>query len=123
MILADTSVWIKHLRANEPALARLLDARQILVHPFVVGELALGGLENRRLILGELLALPQAMVASDAEVLHFIDRNALAGQGIGYIDAHLLASTRLTGGATLWTLDQQLSRCAHRLGLATTMPK
>ena len=84
-------------------MARSLDAGQILVHPFVIGELALGSIKKRDLILGDLQNLPQAKVVNDSEVLHFINHNALAGRGIGYIDAHLLASTRLTEGATLWT--------------------
>ena len=118
MILVDTSVWVDHLRKGDQVLARLLDATQVLSHPFIVGELALGDLRQRDLILRTLQDLPQAVVASPGEVLHFIDRHALAGSGAGYVDAHLLAASQLTAGATLWTRDKQLHGIAERLGLA-----
>jgi predicted nucleic acid-binding protein len=118
VILADTSVWIDHLRSGDGALADRLRAGVVLTHPFVVGELALGGLRQSRLILSDLANLPQAARASDDEVLQFITRHALAGAGIGYVDAHLLASARLTPDASLWTRDRRLQACAERLGLA-----
>ena len=116
MILVDTSVWVGHLRENSQALAGLLDAGLVLMHPFVLGELALGSLRQRNVVLSALSDLPSATVATDAEVLHFIDRHALHGQGIGYVDAHLLAAVRLTPGATLWTTGKQLHAAAARLG-------
>lgn len=118
MILVDTSVWVDHLRTGSPELTRLLDAGQVLGHPFVTGELALGHLRQRAAILTALADLPQAVAATDAEVLGFIDRHALAGQGIGYVDAHLLAATRLTPEAGFWTADRRLRDVAARLGLA-----
>lgn len=118
MILVDTSVWVDHLRKGDQVLARLLDATQVLSHPFIVGELALGDLRQRDLILRTLQDLPQAVVGSPDEVLHFIDHYTLAGSGIGYVDAHLLAATRLTAGVILWTRDKQLQSVAERLGLA-----
>jgi predicted nucleic acid-binding protein len=118
VILVDTSIWIDHLRAGDPALAELLYAGQVLVHPFIIGELALGSLRHRDPVLDGLQNLPQATVASDREVLHFIDRHALFGLGIGYIDAHLLAAARLTAGVALWSRDKRLSGVADRLGLA-----
>lgn len=118
MILVDTSVWIDHLRAGDAVLAELLDDGQVLSHPFVVGELALGNLHQRESVLADLLELPRAFVASDNEVLHFIQREGLFGIGIGYLDAHLLAATRLTQGASLWTRDKRLSAAAERLSLA-----
>ena len=118
MILADTSVWVDHLRAGDKALAAFLDAGTVLAHPFVIGELALGNLRQRDIVLQALADLPQASVATDAEVLHFIERHALAGRGIGYIDAHLLAAVKLTAGAELWTKDKRLQRFAVQLGLA-----
>jgi predicted nucleic acid-binding protein len=118
MILVDTSVWVDHLRASDKTLAQLLDAGTVLVHPFVTGELALGNLRQRDLVLGALRDLPQASVATDQEVLHFIGRQALFGLGIGYVDAHLLAAVRLAEGAALWTRDQRLHSVADRLGLA-----
>ncbi len=120
MILVDTSVWVDHLRASDTALATLLDAAAVLAHPFVIGELALGNLRQREIVLNALSDLPRASVATDAEVLHFIDRHALSGRGIGYVDAHLLAAVRLTAAAELWTKDKRLCGIAAQLGLAFT---
>jgi len=121
VILADTSVWVDHLRRNNLALAARLDAREIMVHPFVIGELALGNLDPRAPILRYLERMPQAIVASHEEVLDFIDRQRLLGLGIGYVDAHLLAATRLTAAGALWTRDRRLHKVADRLGLAFTL--
>jgi len=118
VILADTSVWVDHFRRCNSALAQRLEAREILAHPFVIGELALGHLEPRSRVLSDLQDLPQAIVASHEEVLRFIGEHRLFGRGIGYVDAHLLAATRLTAGATLWTRDRILDRAAVRLALA-----
>lgn len=118
MIVVDTSVWIDHLRTSDAALSRLLEAGQVLVHPFVIGELALGNLKNRSAVIGLLQELPRTPVATDEEVLQFIDRQGLFGLGIGYIDAHLLAATKLTAGSVLWTRDKRLQAVASRLGLA-----
>lgn len=118
MILADTSVWIDHLRRTDDALSDRLGRQQILVHPFVIGELALGSLKDRAQIIRELGRLPQAVTARDDEVLAMIDRHGLAGRGIGYIDAHLLASARLTAHARLWTRDKRLGDVAAELALA-----
>ncbi len=120
MILADTSVWVDHLRKGDQALARLLDNGMVLAHPFVIGELALGNLRQRDFILTALQDLPQAVVATGQDVLLFIDQHALAG--IGYVDAHLLAAVRLTAGATLWTRDKRLLGVAQRLDLAAGPP-
>lgn len=118
MILADTSIWTDHLRATDAALVRLLEAGQVLAHAFVSGELALGSLRQRDIILDSLADLPQALVATDQEVLHFIGTNVLFGLGIGYVDVHLLASARLTPDATLWTRDKRLHAVAKQHGLA-----
>ncbi len=118
MILADTSVWIDHLRRNNSALVAVLQAGQVLMHPFILGELACGTLTNRATVLPLLGKLPAAALASDAEVLGYIERHGLMGRGIGYIDIHLLAATALTGGATLWTLDKRLAATAVDLQLA-----
>jgi predicted nucleic acid-binding protein len=117
MILVDTSVWIDHLRAGDPVLSGLLEQGQVLGHVFVTGELALGTLANRAIILEALNDLPQALLPTDAETLAFIDRHALHGPGIGYVDANLLASVRLTPDTTLWTRDKRLSSAAEQLGL------
>ncbi|MBV8453445.1 MAG: type II toxin-antitoxin system VapC family toxin [Deltaproteobacteria bacterium] len=118
MILVDTSVWVDHLRAGDQTLVGLLDRGMVLAHSFVIGELALGILRQRALVLDALSDLPHASVATDVEVLQFIDRHNLFGRGIGYIDVHLLAAVRLTIGATLWTRDKRLYRVAQQLGLA-----
>ena len=118
MILVDTSVWIDHLRRGDEVLVQLLATGQVLAHPFVIGELALGNLHNRAVVLSALQDLPQAPVASNNEVLRFIDSNALFGIGIGYIDAHLLAAVRLLPGTMLWTRDKRLLAASIRLGLA-----
>lgn len=112
MILVDTSIWIDHLRAGDSALTRLLETGRVLAHPFVIGELALGHLHQRQPILDALRDLPQATIATDVEVQAFIDRQQLAGLGIGYVDAHLLASVQLTPGAWLWTRDKRLHAVA-----------
>ena len=117
MILVDTSVWIDHLRAGEAELARLLETGLVATHPLVVGELAMGNLRARDTVLGLLRALPRAGVATDEEVLAFITRHRIFGIGIGYADAHLLASTQLTAGASLWTRDRRLRAAAGRLGI------
>ncbi len=90
----------------------------VLAHPFVVGEIALGNLRDREIVLNALSKLPRAKIATDAEVLHLIRRDSLFGRGIGYVDAHLLASARLTIGASLWTNDLRLKGIAARSGLA-----
>jgi predicted nucleic acid-binding protein len=117
MILVDTSVWVQHLRAGDQILANLLGRGMVLTHPFVIGELALGNLRQRAIILSALSDLPQASVATDGEILKFIERHRLFGRGIGYVDVHLLAAVRLTAGSLLWTNDKQLRGVADRLGL------
>lgn len=117
MILVDTSVWVDHLRASDLLLARLLQARQILAHPFVVGELALGHLRNRRKVLELLQGLPQARIAPDRDVLVSIERHTLFGTGIGYIDAHLLATLQMMPGTMFWTRDKRPARAVEESGL------
>ena len=118
MILVDTSVWIDHLRSGEPALVTALEGGQVLMHPFVLGELACGNLKNRVEVLRLLGDLPAAPTATDPEVLGLIERRALMGQGIGYIDVHLLASAALAGVGRLWTRDRRLAAVAQELELA-----
>ena len=122
MILADTSVWIDHLKAREHLLASLLDLGQILIHPMVVGELACGNMSNRAEIFSHLRSLPQVPVATDAEVLFFIEYHQLMGRGIGYIDAHLLASTVMAPPARLWSNDRRLMELANELDVAYGQP-
>lgn len=117
MILVDTSLWADHLRVGVPALAEALESSAVLAHPFVVGELACGNLKNRREVLELLEALPQAPIASDHEVLEFIETRRLMGLGLGYIDMHLLASVMLAADARLWTRDKRLASVAAKLRL------
>jgi predicted nucleic acid-binding protein len=118
VILVDTSIWIDHLRTGDPELSELLRDGQVLAHPWVTGELALGHLSRRSEILGLLHNLPRATVATDDEVLTLIDKRQLFGLGIGYVDAHLLAATKLTTAARLWTRDKRLAAVAVQHGLA-----
>ena len=117
MILIDTSVWINHLRAGDENLVTLLNSSQVLAHPFVIGELACGNLRKRDDVLRLLNDLPRAPVASHEEVLHFIESNKLMGQGVGYIDTHLLASTALADMTLIWTRDNRLQKIARKLKL------
>jgi predicted nucleic acid-binding protein len=121
MILVDTSVWVDHLRGGDEGLASLLDGGEVLSHPFVIGELALGHLRQRDLVVTSLQDLPKAQVATDDEVLRFIGERRLFGLGIGYVDAHLLAAALLTAGAALWTRDARLLGAARQLGLAASL--
>jgi predicted nucleic acid-binding protein len=118
VILVDSSVWVDHLRSCDASLAKLLQEGRVLAHPFVTGELALGHLKKRATILADLQRLPQAVLARDNEVIRFIDLHTLYGLGIGYVDAHLLASVRLTASGSLWTRDKRLHGIAKQLGLA-----
>ena len=119
MMLVDTSVWIDHLRRGDDELVAALLAGQVLIHPWVVGELACGALRERGKVLDLLRSLPASPVAVEYEVLFFIERYALMGRGIGYVDVHLLASARLAE-ARLWTRDKRLVVVANALGLAYT---
>ena len=116
MTLVDTSVWIDHLRVGNRMLRSLLENGEVVAHPFVVGELACGTLRNRKEILTLLQALPEAQIAEHEEVMRVVECEHLYGQGIGWIDAHLLASARLSRAA-LWTLDRHLSKIASQLNL------
>ena len=118
MILVDTSVWIDHLRKGAPMLAAALEEGRVLMHPFVLGELACGNLRNRDEVLRLLGDLPVAPTVTDAEARAFIERRALMGRGIGYIDVHLVASTVMAGPARLWTWDRRLAVVVKAMGLA-----
>ena len=121
MILVDTSVRRDHLRNGDSILVNLLNTGQVLTHPFVFGELALGNLRQRDAILDTLNNIPRAKIATDEEVLALINQSKLYGQGVGYIDVHLLASVRLTPGTLLWTQDKRLSVTANQLGLLAAL--
>jgi len=117
MVLVDTSVWVDHLRNDNHALRRMLDSGSVLCHPFVIGELACGNLRNRRGILDLLDALPCALVAQHLEVLRLVEERRLFGQGLGWIDMHLMASALLQN-FPLWTLDKSLRLAAVKVGVS-----
>jgi predicted nucleic acid-binding protein len=119
VILADTSVWVEHLSHGLPRLATLLQGGEVLIHPWVIGELACGNLRNQSQVLELLQGLPAATEASDAEVLLLIERERLMGQGIGYVDVHLMASARLSH-CRLWTQEHRLAAVAQVQGLAAS---
>ena len=116
IVLADTSVWIDHLRSANQELVAELERGTVYIHPFVVGELACARLGNRTEILGRLQKLPSLPVATHPEVLHLIESQQLMGKGIGYVDAHLLASAAL-GNVRLWTRDRPLQSVAEEMRL------
>ena len=116
MILVDTSVWINHLRESNTNLVSFLENGLVFTHPFVVGELACRNLKNRESFLKDLRTLPVAKVAREEEVAHFVEQRKVWGRGIGWIDAHLLGSSIVTG-CRLWTFDLRLNEIADELGL------
>ena len=122
MILIDASVWIDHIRQENAYLSTLLEDRHVLTHPFVIGEIALGTFRHREIVLAALGNLPRAIVAGEHEILGFISLHRLWGRGIGYVDAHLLASVRLTPGTSLWTRDKRLHEAAETLTLNAAFP-
>jgi predicted nucleic acid-binding protein len=117
MILVDTSVWVDHFRQGDPRLSKALLDGQVLMHPFVIGEIACGNLRSRLKVLGDLQRLPLAIEADHHEVLGFLDQHGLFGVGITWIDAHLLASARLSD-SRLWTRDTRLRTAAAKLHLS-----
>ena len=116
MTLVDTSVWVNHFRLPQPGLVQLLNDGLAGIHPFVMGEIAVGNLGNRAVTLADLAALPRAKVASEDEVQHLLESHRLWGTGLGWIDLHLLAAAALSGW-TLLTADRVMSQTARALGL------
>lgn len=117
MIIVDTSVWVDHLQRGVAQLVDLLEGNVVLVHAFVISEIACGSLADRTLTLELLQQLPKAVVAEFDEVLGYIERHNLHGKGVGYVDVHLLASAAISG-AQLWTRDKRLRAVARELGYA-----
>jgi predicted nucleic acid-binding protein len=118
VILVDSSVWIDHFRRRDADLSGLLRARVVMSHPFVVGELACGHLPKRDAVLATLSRLPCAPVVAHDDVLAFVERHALMGRGIGWVDAHLLASALVAGRVSLWSRDRRLAAAAVERGVA-----
>ena len=115
-MLADTSVWIDHLRGRSAALAEELEAARVWTHPFVIGEIAMGSLKNRHEVLSLLAELPAARTVAHEEAMTLVDARRLPGTGLGWVDAHLLASS-LVEGWRLWTVDRRLAAVAEGLGI------
>jgi hypothetical protein len=116
MVLVDTSIWVAHLRRGDRQLERLLMDTEVICHPFIIGELACGNMNNRNEILSLLKALPVAPVLEFDEFLFFIDKHQLMRIGIGFVDVHILASAKLSG-TLLWTADKKLNSAASNLSL------
>ena len=116
-LLVDTSVWVDHLRKDDPLLAKALADHRVAMHSHILGEIALGSLKNRRTVLSLLENLPQAPTATDREVQTLIERRRLFGRGVGYVDAHLLAAASLARGLAIWTRDKRLMGVAGDLDL------
>lgn len=117
-VLVDTSVWVDFLRSGDASLAKMLERNQVAIHPMIIGELACGNLNNRQSLLKLWNSLHTLTQATHEEVLYFIEHHRLMGKGIGYIDAHLLASVALAMDVRLWTRDLRLSRLAIKLDVA-----
>jgi len=122
-VIADTSVWIDHFRRGDRQLARFLDLGDVVMHPFVIGELALGSTPKVASVMDDLHRLPKALLANNDEVLKFIAGRKLAGSGIGYVDAHLLAAAALAPETLIWTRDKRLQAVAQSLSLAAEIPE
>ncbi len=116
MILVDTSVWVAHLRRRDAHLVDLLEHQQVACHPFVMGEVGLGSLKARPQVLDLLGTLPQLQMAAHDEVMALVERRRLFATGLGWVDAHLLASAMLTQ-SQLWTLDRALATAARGLAV------
>jgi predicted nucleic acid-binding protein len=122
MILADTSVWVDYLRGHDAEMKQRLEMGQIAMHPFVVAEISLGSLHNRKKRLDDLESLLEVRVAELSEVRSLIERHKLYSKGIGLTDAHLIASCLITPGTRLWTRDAALEKAARSVGVAASLP-
>lgn len=122
MILADTSIWTDHFRHGDAELRRIIEDDRLVCHPSVIGELALGSLRDRGSVMALLAAQRGAVVATHDEVMAMIDRHSIFSMGIGYTDAHLLASVRLDQRAALWTRDKRLRAAAEKVGASLYIP-
>jgi len=122
VILADTSIWIDHFRSGNKEVMKLLDHGQIVIHPFIVAELALGSLRDRSKTLALLDLLPRLRVAQLSEVRQMIEARSLYSRGIGLTDAHLIAAIFLNPSTLLWTKDIQLRNVCEALRIHANLP-
>ena len=116
-VLVDTSVWVDHFRQRSASLADLLELDNVMMHPMVLGELSRGTPPARAQTLADMERLERTRQASLREVMDFVDREKLHGLGCGLVDMVLLASTLMTPGVELWTLDNRLSALAKRFNV------
>lgn len=121
LVLADTSVWVDHLRSPDPLMIQISDQERLLTHPYVIGELAMGNLRRRSDFIRGLRRMDHVARAMDTEVTKLVEENRLYGLGISWIDAHLLASTLLVDNVMLWTRDRRLNTVAARFGRAAAL--
>ncbi len=121
LILADSSVWLDHLRSNDSVMDQLAGEERLLIHTYVIGELSLGNLANRPAFLSRLRQIDAILKARDDDVFNLIETQRLSGSGIGWVDAHLLTSVVLAGDVKLWTRDRRLNAAAERLGRAAQL--
>jgi predicted nucleic acid-binding protein len=117
LILADTSIWIDHFRSGNKEMRKHLNEGQIVIHPAIIAELALGSLEQRTKTLALLDLLPQVRVAQLSEVRRMIEARRLYSLGIGLADAQLIASVFINPPTLLWTRDKRLGKAAESLGI------
>lgn len=122
MILADASIWIEFFRGHKPELRKLLENNQVVMHPHLAAELALGSLHNRRLTLAKLDSMPQARLVDLRDVRQMVESRALYSVGIGLTDAHLVASCLVPPGTLLWTSDSRLGKVTELLGIRANLP-
>lgn len=118
MILVDASIWIDHLHRPEATLVEALGSSHVAQHPMIIGELALGSITDRAVVLDLMNHLPRVQQATHDEVMGFVDERGLYGQGLSLVDAHLLAAVILTPGTWLWTRDKRLRHAAATMGIA-----
>jgi predicted nucleic acid-binding protein len=121
MILADTSIWVDHIRSENSEILMLTQADQLVTHPYVIGELAMGNIQNRSTLIADMNDLVTLLPVRHAEVMSFIETRQLYGTGLQYVDVHLLASALATTDCVLWTRDKRLHAVAERLGVAANL--
>lgn len=117
MVLVDSSVWVSHFRTGNDRLVSLLETGTVVCHPYVLLEIACGTPPNRNERIELLQLLEQLPVATEEELLGFINRNRLHGRGCGMVDLALLASVKMSPGVVLWTLDKRLDTIANEFGI------
>jgi len=118
MLLVDTSVWVDHLNKGDTGLAKALSSGRVICHPYIIGEIALGSLKARGVVLSLLADLPAISVASPEEIIKLIENKALYSRGIGYVDICLIASVLLSPGVQMWTRDKKLNAVCEELGIS-----